>query len=65
MVHDSVWLAAEMPKSSESHYYLCIRCLEQRLGRTLTPGDFTPASINQPDRWHTPRLNSRLRAKSD
>jgi hypothetical protein len=26
---------------------LCIRCLELRLGRALTPGDFTTAPINE------------------
>ena len=53
-VHNHVWKAAwpntkqatgriEKPLSE----ILCIRCLELRLGRPLTPDDFTSASINE------------------
>jgi hypothetical protein len=65
MVHDGVWLAAGMPQHrpvgfNEGRDFLCIGCLEARLGRTLTPRDFTDVTINRPDRWHSPRLNARL-----
>ncbi|MBT1509460.1 hypothetical protein KIP88_03000 [Bradyrhizobium sp. SRL28] len=62
MVHDRVWAAAGMPPMSmfETKDFLCIGCLEARLGRRLNPDDFTDASINQPDRWSSPRLNARL-----
>ena len=44
--------------------YLCIGCLERRLGRPLTAVDFEPPPsyvregywINDPDDWDTPRL---------
>lgn len=41
---------------------LCIGCLETRIGRRLTPDDFTDAHINNP-KTHpmTERLLSRLR----
>jgi hypothetical protein len=40
--------------------FLCIGCLEKRLGRKLTPDDFTNAPINRPDHWHSDRLADRL-----
>jgi len=64
MVRDSVWFAAGMPKrepmAKSPGDFLCIGCLEARLGRTLTPRDFTDAIVNRPDRWNSPRLNARL-----
>ncbi len=45
------------------HEYLCIGCLERRLGRRLTSADFTDAPINQPSPANTPRLASRLASK--
>jgi hypothetical protein len=39
-----VWLQAHNSKTG----MLCIGCVETRLGRTLTPADFTEASINNP-----------------
>lgn len=56
-VHDAIWAEAGVGDG-----YLCIGCLESRLGRTLTPADFkTEALISDPyDPWHTPRLASRL-----
>jgi hypothetical protein len=57
-VHDEVWLQANPQDSGK----LCIGCLEGRLGRTLTPSDFTSAPINHEDTWdQSPRLRSRLR----
>lgn len=43
--------------------YLCIGCLEKRIGRILTPSDFTNYPINhvEPgDRGKSPRLMNRL-----
>jgi len=56
MVHSSVWGAAGM-ETNEAYEQgltntrlpdgmLCIGCLENRLGRRLTPVDFTDAPIN-------------------
>lgn len=60
--HDGVWEAAR-PWTAEGGRvrYLCVACLERRLGRTLRPDDFRDVPINDPDDpWHTPRLASRL-----
>lgn len=45
MVQDDVWMAvaARNPKG-----YLCISCLEKRLGRKLTADDFKAQAINHP-----------------
>ena len=39
---------------------LCVGCIETRLGRTLTPSDFTNATINNPK--YTP-MSDRLRSR--
>lgn len=60
MVHDQLWAAAGMP-SEQGWHYLCVGCLEQRLGRTLTPADFTDVPLNDPaGHPHSPRLLDRL-----
>jgi hypothetical protein len=60
MVHNTIWKEAGMTKGDEpGSQILCIGCLETRLGRTLTPGDFTNAPINNPRSWDTERLASR------
>jgi len=57
MVHDAVWARAGMYSNGG---FLCIGCLEKRLGRTLRPSDFTDAPINNLDNpWQTERLVSR------
>ena len=70
-VNDDVWAAAGMlayePDRSVSlvryeearSQFLCIGCLESRLGRQLTPADFSGAAINQLDR-RSARLMDRL-----
>ena len=76
MVTDQVWEQAGMtdtiqwlsehpgapagPTGGPGHY-LCIGCLEDRLGRRLTPADFPSTPINRSD-WHrkTTRLADRL-----
>jgi hypothetical protein len=40
--------------------FLCIGCLEHRLGRRLTPRDFPSLPINRPHPWKTTRLAARL-----
>jgi hypothetical protein len=65
MVTAEVWSAAEMPVPTIRGYnesdvdFLCVGCLESRLGRTLVPGDFTKVPVNEPSPWDTPRLASR------
>ena len=55
-VNDEIWKVAGMDSG-----FLCIGCLERRIGRSLTPDDFKDCPINDPDEpWHTPRLASRL-----
>ena len=55
-VHDEIWKVAGMDSG-----FLCIGCLERRIGRRLGPADFTDYPINDPtDPWNTPRLASRL-----
>jgi hypothetical protein len=57
MVHSAVWAAAGMPYAG----YLCVGCLETRLGRTLTARDFKDVPLNRPGvRRHSPRLHDRL-----
>jgi hypothetical protein len=60
MVRDSVWEKAGMSERKHRATFLCIGCLEARLGRMLTARDFTHVPINRPDRWKSPRLNARL-----
>ncbi len=63
-VTDEVWAAAGMADG-----YLCIGCLEARIGRPLTAADFADAPLNDLARadlmryawsWRTPRLVARL-----
>jgi len=57
MVHNAVWAEAGMDPDGG---YLCIGCLEKRLGRMVRPRDFTGAPINDFDvPWDTTRLASR------
>ena len=42
MVHDHVWQAAQAPERG----YLCIGCLETRLGRQLQRGDSLAMPLN-------------------
>lgn len=67
MVTAEVWRAAGMPAPTVRGYdesdgdFLCVGCLEGRLGRVLVPADFTRAPINGPSPWDTPRLAARKR----
>lgn len=58
MVHDHVWKSAGM-KFDDG--FLCIGCLEKRLGRRLHSCDFEEIAMNEPDEVNnSARLNSRL-----
>lgn len=48
MVHDSLWrqVCEEVKPQISKKGYLCIGCLEARLGRQLTHKDFNDAPIN-------------------
>ncbi|UTI62234.1 hypothetical protein NBH00_12735 [Paraconexibacter antarcticus] len=54
MVSHTVWAQAGAPAG-----YLCVGCLEMRLGRFLTAADFIDVAINEATPWDTPRLASR------
>src|SRR6266508_3636744 len=54
MVRDRLWKASGMKGG-----FLCVGCLEARLGRRLTPRDFTKAIINNLSPWDSPRLAAR------
>jgi len=65
MVQDQVWRASGAPTRpvivpGEPGFYLCIGCLETRLGRMLFAGDFTDTPVNTPRPEYTDRLNDRL-----
>jgi hypothetical protein len=55
MIHDHVW-----PLPRRGAGMLCIGCLERRIGRRLTPGDFTDAPINCDRAGMSARLRARL-----
>jgi len=70
MVHKHVWEQAWAGRRKSWHgkipgqEILCIGCLEERLGRSLTRQDFTDAPINDPDDCHK-SLRLRVRLKRD
>jgi len=64
MVHDEVWAAAGMAPRRGG--FLCIGCLEHRIGRQLHRGDFTRVPVNSlvvrdVDRWAWSWRSKRLR----
>ena len=67
MVHDDIWAQAGAPTRAvmderTSGFYLCIGCLEVRLGRQLVAADFPDYPVNQMRAHNTDRLNDRLTA---
>lgn len=44
MVHDAVWNA--VVPAAQKHIFLCVGCLETRLGRRLVPDDFPDVPLN-------------------
>jgi hypothetical protein len=65
-VYDSLWQdQAEAPGVGQADngvqgFYLCIGCLEERVGRELDRGDFKRFPANKPSAWLSDRLNNRL-----
>jgi hypothetical protein len=60
MVKDEVWDAAVGPDSFIRGSFLCIGCLELRLGRRLAANDFTDSLLNKKSGHESPRLRDRL-----
>ena len=59
MVHDRVWAAAGMDTGTiplGGRGFLCVGCLEARLGRRLRRRDFIDAPVNWPSAIDTPRM---------
>jgi hypothetical protein len=51
-------------KPNGPRHFLCIGCLEERLGRTLTSDDFEEGNIlNRPQRGQSKRLRDRLKGE--
>lgn len=59
MVRDEIWSLVNAGHEEETHY-LCIGCLEGRLGRGLTARDFADLEVNEPSPIYTRRLLDRL-----
>lgn len=65
MVTAEVWASAGMPPMEPNEHgltneeYLCVGCLETRLGRRLVPGDFADLRVNEHSEFDTPRLIAR------
>lgn len=68
MVHDRIWVQCGAPvrtRISQPGCYLCIGCLEIRLGRELVAADFTGAPVNATRDSNTKRLNDRLTTRQE
>lgn len=62
-VKHHIWQEAQ--RGDREPKFLCIGCLENRLGHTLTINDFTDAPINNPGVFAmSPRLRDRLSRRS-
>lgn len=59
-VHDEIWLLA----NPLDHGMLCVGCLEERIGRVLTPADFPDYPVNHDFGNKSGRLSSRLGART-
>lgn len=53
MVTAELWASAGLPPDGG---FLCVGCLEQRIGRALEAADFTDVPINGVDSWDTAAL---------
>ena len=64
MVHDDLWVAAGMERLGGC---LCVRCLERRLGRLLSPDDLAREPVNAPGYQHpeTDRLAELKRSAAE
>ena len=56
IVYDDVWEASGLGPLDG---YLCVRCLEKRIGRRLCNEDFTDADINIDEGYDSPDLAER------
>lgn len=63
MIHDMVW--GSVVRQEHQHILLCIGCIEARLGRTLTPADFTFCGVNVCANKKSMRLLDRMGNKLD
>ena len=61
LVHDRIWRQAGMTAARGS--FLCVGCLELRLGRELQGEDFKDSFTNRPQRQDSPRLADRKSRK--
>jgi len=52
VVHDDVWPIGGLDG------FLCVECLECRIGRRLVPGDFPDVPANAPNPADSPRLRA-------
>lgn len=43
IIHDSLWAAIAKHRKE----FLCLQCMEQRLGRPITPNDLRPCQITE------------------
>lgn len=64
-VSDEVWheaygIGVGYSDNGVNGYFLCIGCLENRLGRKLVRLDFNNCWANNPSPWLSERLNERL-----
>ena len=60
MIHNHLWLQANPSGTGK----LCIGCLEKRMGRRLTPADFTDCPLNN-SASGSERLISRLAGRRE
>jgi hypothetical protein len=65
MVHDDLWQAADISPVPDMETFLCVGCIEERLGRQLTAADFTDVPANVPGPGMSPRLRNRLATPPD
>ena len=56
IVHHDLWHQAVGHRWG----YLCVLCLEHRLGRLLTPDDFLPCPANDPEWRKTDLVRTRM-----
>lgn len=65
MVAKAIWNeAVDYEDRRLRGFFLCIGCLEKRLGRVLTPHDFICCPLNYDVDFRSKRLVSRLRSGS-
>ena len=66
MVANEIWDRVVPEDPHTMQMFLCVGCLEGRLGRMLQPIDFTDVPLNDLDfGWKTDRLDSRLTGRAE